>query len=157
MLWHDPNLIEAMPVKDASFVVENGAPRFVPERVEFAGGDFSDLKKWSWKDEAVVADNGTARVTDPGGKPARIVQKIKVQPWRQYHVSVRVKTQDLQGGVPEVKAIPAKGGTLNWDHLKTKPTQDWTTHHVIFNSQAQYRGANLFRHVGREDRLALVG
>lgn len=135
MLWHDPNLIEAMPVKGATFLVENGIARFAGEPIAFPGADFSDLKRWSWKDPSVVAENGAARVTDPGGNPARIVQKIKVQPWRQYHISVRIKTQGLAGGVPEVKALPAKGAALNWDHLKTKPTQDWTTHHVIFNSQ----------------------
>jgi len=135
MLWHDPNLIEAMPVKDAPLIVKEGVARIASDISPLPGADFSDLKKWSWKDEKVVAENGAARVTDPGGKPARIVQKLKVQPWRQYHFSVRLKTEKLEGGAPEVKVLPANGASLTWDHLKSKPTQDWTVQHAIFNSQ----------------------
>jgi hypothetical protein len=137
MLWHDPNLIEAMPVKGAPLVVRGGVARLEnPDAPTLPGGDFSDAKKWSWHDKEVVTfADGAARMADFGGKNARLVQKLKVQPWRQYHVAVRVKTQDLKGR-PEIKAIPAKGGgTLNWDYLKTKPTQDWTTQHAVFNSQ----------------------
>jgi len=135
MLWHDPNLIEAMPVKDAPLVVKDGAAQIASDLVPLPGGDFSDLKKWAWKDENVVADGGAARVTDPAGKPARIVQKLKLQPWRQYHFSVRLKTQELQGGAPEVKVLPPKDASLTWSHLHWKPTQDWTVQHVVFNSQ----------------------
>src|SRR5262245_43045957 len=31
LLWHDPNLIEALPVRDALFVVQNGEARLSPE------------------------------------------------------------------------------------------------------------------------------
>src|SRR5712691_7452039 len=93
LLWHDPNLIEALPVRNALFVVQDGVARLRPEPVvALKGGDFSNLQLWDWKDEAVVADNGTARVTDPKGANARIVQKLKVQPFHQYHISVRVRT-----------------------------------------------------------------
>ena len=38
----------------------------------------------------------------------------------------------------EVKALASTSGkTLNWANLGAKSTQDWTTHHVIFNSQDQ--------------------
>src|SRR5262249_7226336 len=31
LLWHDPNLIEALPVRDALFVVNNGQARLQPD------------------------------------------------------------------------------------------------------------------------------
>src|SRR5438067_1886306 len=44
LLWHDPNLIEALPVRDALFVVKNGEARLQPSpRVNLKGGDFSDF------------------------------------------------------------------------------------------------------------------
>jgi hypothetical protein len=133
LLSHDPNLVEGLPVTNALFVVHAGAARLESELpVAFRGGDFSDLKRWDWKDDTVVADAGTARVTDPRGKPARIVARLKLLPFHQYHISVRVKTQDFRG-TPEVKVLPPNGD-LNFDYMKVKPTQDWQTHHVVFNS-----------------------
>ncbi len=132
MLFHDPNLVEGPPVKEQPLVVEGGIARLADPVVPLPGGDFSDLKKWSWKDESVTAEDGTARVEANGGN-ARIAQKLRLQPWRSYHFSIRLKTQDLRGGVPEVKAL-AGGRTLNFADLGVKKTQDWTTHHVVFNT-----------------------
>src|SRR5712692_551525 len=85
LLWHDPNLIEALPVRDALFVVKNGEARLQPDSpVGLKGGDFSDLKQWAWKDPEVRSDNGAALIRDPQGKNARIVQKLKLHPFRQY-------------------------------------------------------------------------
>jgi len=135
MLWADPNLVEAMPVKDLPLVVQGGVARVDdPDAPRLPGGDFTDLKRWSWSDPMWHLDDGAARVTDPKGANARIVQKLKVKPFRQYHVSVRVKTQDFKGK-PEVKVLPANGTSLTWDNLRAKPTQDWATHDIVFNSQ----------------------
>lgn len=143
MLFHDPNLVEGMPVKDMKLVVRDGVATVPEAEVSLPGGDFSDLKKWSWKDDNVIAEGGAAHVKANGGN-GRIVQKLKVKPWHQYHVSVRVKTNELKGANPEVKAMAITGGrTLNWANLGTKATQDWTTHHVIFNSEDQTE-VNLF-------------
>src|SRR3954470_17494975 len=49
LLWHDPNLIEGLPVRDALFVVKNGEGKLQPENpVALKGSDISDLKKWDW-------------------------------------------------------------------------------------------------------------
>jgi hypothetical protein len=135
LLWHDPNLIEALPVQDALLVVQDGVARLQPDPpVAFKGGDFSNLSLWTWKDANVVADNGTARVTDPRGQNARIVQKLAVRPFRQYHICVRAKTQQF-AVAPEVKVL-AGNQALNYNFLGVEPTQDWQTHHVVFNSLA---------------------
>jgi hypothetical protein len=142
LLWHDPNLIEALPVREALLVVREGAARGQADpAVALRGGDFNDLKQWSWKDDNMVPDSGTLRVTDPKGANARIMQKLTVQPFRQYHLSVRVKTQDFRG-TPEVKVL-AGNRAMNYDALGTKPTQDWTTHHVVFNS-LEHTNLNLY-------------
>jgi len=142
LLWHDPNLVEALPVRDALFVVQNGLAQLQPDSpFTLKGGDFGDLKKWDWKDENVVTDNGAARMRDLKGANARIVQKLKLQPFRQYHLSVRVKAQDFRGK-PEVKVLVGNQA-LDFNDLGVKPTQDWTTHHMVFNSLSHTQ-ANLY-------------
>ena len=133
LLWHDPNLIEALPVRDALFIVKAGVATLqsVPP-VSLKGGDFSDFTKWDWKDALVQSDNGAAQIKDPKGNNARIVQKLKLERFRQYHLSLRAKSQDFKGQL-EVKLLAGSQG-LNFNNLGVKPTQDWTTHHVAFNS-----------------------
>jgi hypothetical protein len=142
LLWHDPNLVEALPVTNALFVVEGGQARLMADPpVALKGGDFAKLSDWSWKDPTVVADNGTALIRDPAGRNARIVQKLKLTPFREYHLSVRIRTQDFRG-TPEAKVL-AGDRALTFNTLGVKPTQDWTTHHVVFNSLANTE-ANLY-------------
>ena len=140
LLWHDPNLIEALPVKDAPFVVHEGKAGLQSDKpVTLKGGDFADLKQWNWKDPAVADDNGAARMTGTG--LMRIVQKVKLQPFRQYHFSVKVKTDNFRGK-PEVKLLSGNNA-LNYNFLGVKPTQDWKVHHVVFNSLTNSE-ANLY-------------
>ncbi len=142
LLWHEPNLIEALPVQDAPFVVRNGEARLQPDPPPaLKGGDFSDLGQWGWKDATVTADSGAALIKDPKGQNARISQKLKLTPFRQYHFSVRIKTQDFRG-TPEAKFI-ANNHVLNYNSLGVKSTQDWNTHHVAFNSLSNLE-ANLY-------------
>ena len=133
LLSHDPNLAEALPVKDALFVVNHGTARLVADpAVTLKGGDFADLSIWDWKDDVVTSDAGAARVTDPKGRNARIVQTVRVAPFRQYHLSVRVKTKDFQGE-PEVKVLAGER-SLSFQSLGAKSTQEFTESHVVFNS-----------------------
>ncbi len=135
ILSQDVNLVEALPVKNVPLVVNGGVASVVDAAVPtIRGGTFDDRKKWSFVDETVVFENGTARVTDPKDGRARLSVRIAVTPWRQYHISVRVKTENFLGS-PEVKALPEKGPSLTHDYLGVKPTQDWATHHIVFNSQ----------------------
>lgn len=133
LLYHDPNLAEGLPVRDQLFVVEHGEAHVVADPpVSFTKGNFGDLKHWSWKDELVVNDGQAARMSDLNGRVGRIVQAMKVSPFRQYRISVRIKTKDFQGK-PEIKVI-AKDHELNYFDLGVKPTQEWTTHWIVFNS-----------------------
>jgi hypothetical protein len=140
ILWHDPNLIEALPVRDAPFVVIKGEAR-LQTKLPLKGGDFADLKQWNWHDRTVTADAGAARVTNLRGQTARIVQTLNLTPFRQYHLSLRVRTDNLRG-TPEVKVLVGNHA-LNYNPLGVKSTQDWTTHHVTFNS-LDHTNVNLY-------------
>src|SRR5262245_38495224 len=95
LLWHDPNLIEALPVRDALVVVNHGDAHLVPEQQSrLKGGDFTNLKDWDWHDDTVTSDEGAALIKDPKGRNARVSQKLKLTPFRQYHISLRIKTKD---------------------------------------------------------------
>jgi len=132
LLFNDPNLIEGLPARSAVLTVSNGIATIAAEpAISFPGGDFADLARWSWKDSNVVAENGTAHVTNPNGANARIVQQLTVHPFRQYHISVSVKTTNFLTS-PQVLVL-AGDQTLNYDYLGVRQTQDCTTHHVTFN------------------------
>src|SRR5205085_818995 len=96
---------------------------------------------WSWHDDTVQADSGAIVIRNASGKLARIVQKLTLQPFHRYHLSVRIKTTDFKGQ-PEVKAL-IDNFSLQHNHLGVKPTQDWTVHHVVFDS-LQYTNVNLY-------------
>jgi hypothetical protein len=128
LLSQDPNLAEGLPVKDALFIVkENTAQLKADPAIAFR-------PKFDFIDKGVQFDaaNQTAAVSDHSTN-ARLNQKLKLAPYRHYHVSVQVKT-DHYTGHPEIKALAMDGVSLNWTNLHVKPTQDWTTHHITFNS-----------------------
>lgn len=132
LLSRDPNLAEGLPVRDARFVVHDGIATVQADPpVQLRGGDFARLSDWDWKDDCVTADAGTAHVADFDGN-ARIVQQLQVAPYRQYHLTVRVKTAAFRGDARV--AVLADGLALNHADLGLQPTQDWKTHHVVFNS-----------------------
>ena len=133
LLSNDPNLAEGLPVKDALFVVKDYIASHVPDPlVLLKDSAFQDRARWSFFDETLVSMDGYAR-SDATTQNARFAQKLKLQPFRHYHVSVELKTEGLRGGRPEIKLI-AGSQQLNYTNLQTKPTQEWTTHHITFNS-----------------------
>lgn len=132
LLGQDPNLIEAMPVREMPLVVEKGTVRAADAPPKLKNADFANPKGWSWQDPNVDLSGGTAVFREPRGKVSRISQTISVAPYRQYHVRLRIRSEKFEG-TPEVKLI-AEGRVLNYDYLKVEPTQDWKTHHVVFNS-----------------------
>ena len=144
ILANDPNLIEAMPVKNLPLVVKGGVAHVDDASAPTLPADFSQPKQWTWKDENLKVEGGAVRVADRGDANSRITKKLTLQPWREYHVSVRVKTQEFQGE-PDIKLLPENAGgvSLSWNHLGTKPTQDWTECHAVFNSE-QFTNLTLY-------------
>jgi hypothetical protein len=135
LLWHDPNLAEGLAVRDASFVVSNGVARVVADP-PVAFPPLMERKRWAFVDDNLQPDGDGLRVTEPKGANARIMARVGVSPFRQYHVSVRIKTREFRGQ-PEIKVLVSGDRSLSFTSLKTKPTQDWQTHDITFNSLEQ--------------------
>ena len=125
MLWHDPNLAEGLPVRDSLFVVNKGEAHLL------ADPPVSLNSRPDWLDRAYTLRNGIASTNGFSGN-ARLTWKVNVSPYRCYHISAKVRTQQFTGE-PEIKPL-ADGKPLSYSKIKVKPTQDWTEHHVVFDS-----------------------
>jgi hypothetical protein len=134
MLFHDPNLAEGLPVKDAPYLVKNGRATIQPDPdLSLPGGAMNDRSGWSFIDENLAVEDGTMR-SGPTDANARMQRVVKVKPYRQYHVSVRIRSEGLAGGMAEIKVIGKDGKQLQWTYLKVQADQEWTRHDVTFNS-----------------------
>jgi len=155
LLARDPNLAEGLPVRDAPLVVRGG--RFVPadEPSPLANGSFESSKgdmpagwqfadmpgKITFIDHAVKCDGQVSlRMQDigtlsPQHGHGRVMQVLKVQLFRYYHVSVSVKTEGFEAtdgiGIPVLAEGDAR---LAYYEPKVLPTQDWTRLDMTFNS-----------------------
>ena len=151
ILQNDPNLAEGIAVKDCVFAVKDGRATVADAEERLPGGGFEAMQGnrfdgWDWHDVCVTRDTdvkhaGAASARMAGFRDkeshgnARVVRKLALKPWHEYHVSLWVKTQDLAGaGEFRVNPIGADKRTLCYTNLGVKPTQDWTEHHVIFNT-----------------------
>ena len=156
VLAHDPNLIEGHPVKDAPFEIRGGRlVPLMPEGVRLQNGDFETLKNgrfdgW-WQEnvgKSVHADHKviksgkvSVRMQDirkhsPQHGHCRLHQLVRTEPFKAYHLSVWMKTKDFDNprGVKLTVLAGKHPKTLQCQYLRLKRTQDWTQHHVVFNS-----------------------
>lgn len=134
LLFHDPNLAEGLPVKDAPFVVKDGVATIRPDpALTLPGGAMNDRKGWDFLDDSLEAIDGAMR-SGPTEGNARMFRKIKVEPFRQYHASVRIRTEGFGGGEPEIKAAGKSDRQLQYTRLKVAADGPWTTFDVTFNS-----------------------
>lgn len=149
LLAHNPNLAEGIPVRDATFVVQDGVAVLESQlQNALPGGGFEEHKKqaatgWGFQDgpgqfsfiDTQVKHSGQSslRFDNPTGN-ARVSRKIKVQPWHQYHATVWIKTEGFENAREVHMFALADGIRLSHSNLGVKPTQEWTQHHVILNS-----------------------
>jgi hypothetical protein len=135
LLAHDPNLAESLPVRDVPLVVNGGIARVVADpQTRFDPSDFATLDRWRVHDPNVIAEqDGAIRITDPRGEHGRVMQSVRVSPFRQYHISVEAKTESFRG-TAEIKVLGAGGRELNYASLGVVLSQDWHAYHVVFNS-----------------------
>jgi hypothetical protein len=159
LLAHDPNLAEGIPVRDAPFVVRGGVARLAREEDNLLpGGGFEEHRNhaaagWGFQDAAGKASfidtserhggKSSLRWDDPGRNSqessgnARVSRPVKVSPWRQYHASIWIKTSEYAAaGSVRMFVIGADGRTLSHSNLGVQRDQEWTQHHVVFNSVA---------------------
>lgn len=153
ILDYDPNLAEGLPVKEGPFVAREGELRLDSDLPVFlAGGNFvpegDRFAKWQtqegvgrnvWVDREISYRGGTSVrmvATDSAGL---LGQMLRVRPFRQYHVRVYAKTQDV--ALLEDPTIVARGieadGTmrrLSYSEIRAASSQDWSEQHMVFNS-----------------------
>ncbi len=156
VLAHDPSLAEGLPVVDAPFVVQGG--KLVPlmdEGTKLLNGSFEELDAkgrlagwWQenvggsvFADRDVVKDGKLSlrmqdiRANSPEHGHCRVHQLVKTQPFRYYHLSVWIKTENFDTpGEVKLLALAKKPGTLSYKDLDVKRTQDWTQYHIVLNS-----------------------
>jgi hypothetical protein len=124
LLWHDPNLAEGLPVKDALFVVHDGKAQIVADpRVS--------LGKPHWHDDVFSIADGVASASNFPGN-ARLVWQLNVPRFRCYHVSCWIKSDHFSSR-PALVAL-ADDRNLQYENLPFNATQDWTRCDVVFNS-----------------------
>jgi hypothetical protein len=151
----DPNLAEGMPVRRATFIVRDG--QFVPvdETTRLVNGSLSKWKgdsplgwtvdlpgKVSFRDGLVIYEGRPTLRQDHTaagkGRAVRLIQKIAVQPWHYYHISVMAKTEGCTSSDFRIFAVannPQGAEPLNWQPPAIKPTMGWTRLHATFCSQ----------------------
>ena len=125
LLWHNPNLAEGLPVRGATFTVRGNEAVLDTTPIP--------LDRWHWVDPTMTPIENGFTCADLNGQNGRFNKRIAVKPFRQYHVSVDIKTENFRG-TPEIKPFSPEMRMLNYAYLDAKPTQDWTTHHITFNS-----------------------
>ncbi len=172
--FHDRNYAEGLAVKDALFVARAGQATLQQDNpTRITNGDFEDVsgnhfRGWGFQDDEGVTTFADHDVVH-GGKTSlrmesigknqyrhcRIMQSIKLQPYRQYHVSAWIKTQDLAPADPEIKVLtPDTSGSVSFQTFHVERTQDWKRYDIVFNS-LDHKEANLYfgSWYGKDGRL----
>lgn len=152
ILAHDPNLAEGIPARDVPFVVKAGRVVLDVDEGNLIPGDFENLKGnnftgWGFQDEpgqgtfadSTVKHGGktSLRIENAKGVEGnrRVSKPINVRPWSQFHASVWIKTEEFESaGETRMFAMSPTGRVLSHSHLGVKRDQDWTQHHVVFNT-----------------------
>ncbi|HUS81570.1 MAG TPA: hypothetical protein VM283_09905 [Armatimonadota bacterium] len=156
LLYHNPNLAEGPPVKDALFVVRDRMADLVADPpVALPGGDFEQATDhkfagWDWQDnvgESIFADTQVVHggsvacrmeaigAASPEHGHCRLSKLLDVSPFRCYHLQAWVKSEDFDtADRVRIFALSPDGRALSYIDLGVKRTQDWTLHHVVFNS-----------------------
>lgn len=150
ILANDPNLVEGLPVRNALYVAHNGQADIAADpSVSLPGGDFeyavdSVFNGWdsqNWPGTNTIADqsvkhSGSQSLRVEAIGISRIYKTLDVSPYRQYHLSMWVKTR----GIVDTKATePSITGAddnrqLSYLEDNVAGTQDWTHYDIVFNS-----------------------
>jgi hypothetical protein len=157
---HNRNDVEGVLARDALFVVHGERAAFVADNpTELHDGNFEDVggnhfKGWNFQDDEGVTTFADHEITH-GGKTSlrmenigrnvdhhcRLMQEIHLEPHRQYHITVWVKTEGLVGVEPEIKVLaPDANGSISFQTFHCDATQDWKRYDLCFNSLDNKKG-----------------
>jgi len=157
-LVQDLNLAAGIPVRNARFMVKNGAaspdsssaptipnPGFdeadqngpVGWTILAAAGKNMDLdKKTKHSGAASLAMYNLNALPAEAKGQCRVWQDLKVEPFQYYHLSMWIKSQGVRAEAEDYLVITSSGGKRRncYTNLGVRPTQDWTLHEVTFNT-----------------------
>lgn len=152
-LTHNLHLAEGLPVSNALFRVERGRARFVPEAIpEWRNGDFEIFEGHRFAHYTFHDQPGEVSFADTmirhGGRASirlenfranahghgRVMQEVKVQPYRCYRVSLWVRTEALDP--PSAFRCLALAGNreLAPRTFRLPATTEWQRLSFLFNS-----------------------
>lgn len=153
-LNHNLNLAAGLPVKDALFVVKgNEARLFADPPVEIVNGGFEEadglnFKGYNFHDkpgqisfvDGEVFKTGKSSIRfehfgeiDPQHGHARVMQEVKVHPYRYYRLTCWAKTDNLRGSF-RIQVLTADGRSLAPFDPGIPETTDWRKITMVFNS-----------------------
>lgn len=151
VLTHNRNLAEGLPVKDAVFEVRGGQAYLSENTDSFTNGGFEQYQgpkaaffnlqdepgKVSFIDTEIRrSGRASVRLENFRAQPAgngRVMQTIRVKPYRCYRVALWAKTEDLKPGLRTT--VLASGRDLAPRTFNIPPTSDWRQITFLFNSQ----------------------
>jgi hypothetical protein len=120
----DPNLAEAVPVRDARFTVRGGTATLTPDPPVTLAAKPDEVEF------GMSLRDGIASVTDPLVR-ARMRWRVTVSPFRCYHLSVKLRTEKFKGQ-PVIRVTDSKR-RLEFTSTRHQKTQDWTDQDIVFD------------------------
>jgi hypothetical protein len=154
LLLKNSNLAEGLPVVDAPFTVTNeGAPKPI-DFIKISNPGFEDAsgdtpKGWGWVDQPgkiafidkETKFEGAASLRmqdigkyDPANGHGRVSQTLHLAKFRNYHLSVQVKTKDFETAANVNILLLAGDRALQYQTLPIQKTMDWKKLDVTFNT-----------------------
>lgn len=153
ILGHNRYLAEGLPVKDALFEVQNNEARLIPDPpVTIQNGGFEEYSGqrfvgWRFHDQpgevsfvdTQVKHSGKASLRMENFRAnqhghGRVMQEVKVHPYRCYKMTLWVKTENLQPVSAFMVQVLAENRALSPISFDLPATSEWTKLVLIFNS-----------------------
>jgi hypothetical protein len=157
MLYWDPNLASGLPVRTQKFYIEGDSGRVVPtENVTMTNPGFETHNGDNFPGYAFIDQPGNMSFADtqekhsgnvslrfqnfqqydPNNGNARVCYRTKVSPFKLYHVSAWIKTENFQPtGSLNISILGNKTKTMSFANISVPSTTNgWKKLDITFNS-----------------------
>lgn len=104
LLSQNVNMAEGLPVRNALFQIHGKEATLVADPVVSLPA-VTERKQWNFIDQTLQIEGDSLRATEPQGENCRIMKLVQTSPFRHYHVSIRIRTENFKGQ-PQI-TVPA--------------------------------------------------
>lgn len=104
LLSQNVNMAEGLPVRNALFEIHGKEATLVADPVVSLPA-VTEVKQWNFIDQTLQIEGDSLRATEPQGENCRIMKLVQTSPFRHYHVSIRIRTENFKGQ-PQI-TVPA--------------------------------------------------